>query len=142
MSNIHFSSKTGLWSTPLKFFEEIDREFNFNTDVCATPENAKCPMFFTEKQDGLQMAWLGVCWMNPPYGREISRWMEKAYLSAKSGMATVVCLVPARTDTLWWHGYAMRGEIRFIKGRLKFGDAIKVAPFPSALVIFRAREVD
>lgn len=133
--NVHFSSKTDLWETPLWFFEQLDAEFNFQTDVCAIPENAKCKKFFTPEMDGLSQTWRGVCWMNPPYGRDIGRWMKKAFESSRGG-ATVVCLVPARTDTAWWHEYAMKGEIRFHRGRLKFGGHTNAAPFPSAVVIF------
>jgi len=131
-----FSSKTDLWATPQSFFDDLDSEFGFELDVCALPSNAKCERYFTPADDGLSQTWSGVCWMNPPYGKEIGLWMRKAYLSSRQG-ATVVCLVPARTDTRWWHDYAMRGQIRFIKGRLKFGDAKANAPFPSAVVIFQ-----
>lgn len=119
-----------------EFFDDLDSEFGFELDVCALPSNAKCERYFTPADDGLSQTWSGVCWMNPPYGKEIGLWMRKAYLSSRQG-ATVVCLVPARTDTRWWHDYAMRGQIRFIKGRLKFGDAKANAPFPSAVVIFQ-----
>lgn len=134
-TDLHFSSKTDLWATPADFFDTINNEFNFTVDVCANSENAKCTTFFTIEDDGLKQKWKGVCWMNPPYGREIGRWMKKAYDSSLSG-ATVVCLVPARTDTAWWHDYAMKGEYRLIRGRLKFGGHKNSAPFPSALVIF------
>jgi len=127
-----------LHATPQDFFDELNLEFGFEVDVCAMPSNAKCETYYTPEQDGLNQHWEGVCWMNPPYGREIGKWMEKAYNSSLSG-ATVVCLVPSRTDTRWWHKHAMKGEIRFIKGRLKFGDAKNSAPFPSALVIFRGQ---
>ena len=131
------SSKTDLWETPQEFFDRLDAEFHFDLDVCALPENAKCKRYFTPTQDGLLQDWKGVCWMNPPYGRQIGRWMKKAYESSVHGGATVVCLVPARTDTAWWHNYAMRGEVRFIRGRLKFGGSKNSAPFPSAVVVFR-----
>ena len=134
--SVHFSSKTDLWGTPLETFKALNDEFKFKTDVCALPENAKCKKYFTPEQDGLRQKWRGKCWMNPPYGREIGHWMKKAYESSLEG-ALVVCLVPSRTDTKWWHEYAMKGEIRFIKGRLKFGDAKNSAPFPSAVVVFR-----
>lgn len=136
MHPVHFSSATDMWATPQEFFDDLNREFKFETDVCALPENAKCTRFFTPEDDGLVQNWRGVCWMNPPYGRTISQWMRKAYESSVSG-ATVVCLVPARTDTNWWHDYAMKGEVRFIKGRLKFGGSKNSAPFPNAVVIFR-----
>lgn len=135
---VHFSSKTSEWETPQDFFDLLNSEFHFELDVCAKPENAKCPRYFTPEEDGLKQKWTGVCWMNPPYGREIGRWVKKAYESAQEG-ATVVCLLPARTDTSWWHDYCMKGEIRFIRGRLKFGGAKHPAPFPSAVVIFRPK---
>ena len=134
--NIHFSSATHLWATPQDTFDALDAEFGFKTDVCALSENAKCGHFYSPEQDGLTQDWRGACWMNPPYGREIGKWMRKAYESSLSG-ATVVCLVPARTDTAWWHDYVMRGEVRFIRGRLKFGGSKNSAPFPSAVVVFR-----
>lgn len=133
---VHFSSTTDLWSTPQSFFDALNDEFGFTVDVCASPENAKCRRFFTAKDDGLAQVWEGFCWMNPPYGRTIGKWMEKAFLSAEQG-ATVVCLIPARTDTAWWHDYAAKGEVRFIRGRLKFGGHSNSAPFPSAVVIFK-----
>ena len=133
--NVHFSSKTDMWSTPQSFFTKYDEKYNFNLDVCASEDNAKCAKYFTETDDGLQQEWEGVCWMNPPYGREIIKWMKKAYESSLNG-ATVVCLVPARTDTTWWHEYAMKGTIEFIRGRLKFGNSKNSAPFPSAIVVF------
>jgi len=136
MNNIvHFSSKTDLWSTPQEFFDKYNAIYNFTLDVCATDDNAKCSTYFTKEQDGLSKKWTGVCWMNPPYGREIVKWMKKAYESSLQG-ATVVCLVPSRTDTQWWHNYAMKGNIEFIKGRLKFGNSNNSAPFPSAIITF------
>jgi len=131
-----YSSKTPEHATPQDFFDKLDAEFNFTLDPCATRENAKCEEYLTKADDGLQHRWWGVVFMNPPYGREIGKWMKKAYESSQEG-ATVVCLVPSRTDTRWWHDYAMKGEIRFIKGRLKFGGSKNSAPFPSAVVIFR-----
>lgn len=134
--NVHFSSATDLWATPQDFFDKLHAEFGFTLDVCATAENAKCRDYFTAEQDGLAQDWgYHACWMNPPYGRTIGQWMRKALESAKAG-ATVVCLVPARTDTAWWWDYAMKGEIRFIRGRLKFGGHETNAPFPSAVVVF------
>ncbi len=130
-----FTSATDMWATPQAFFDRYHKIHNFTLDVCATPTNAKCPRFFTEAEDALKQEWGGVCWMNPPYGRGIGDWMRKAYESSLSG-AKVVCLVPARTDTAWWHDYAVKGQIEFIRGRLKFGDAVNSAPFPSAVVIF------
>ena len=137
-SSVHFSSKTDDWYTPQDFYDEWDKKYDFTLDVCASKENAKCEKFFTKEQDGLSQKWEGVCWMNPPYGREIIHWMKKAYESSLQG-ATVVCLVPARTDTKWWHDYAMKGDITFIKGRLRFGGAKNSAPFPSAVVVFNGK---
>jgi phage N-6-adenine-methyltransferase len=132
-----FTSNTDVWATPQRFFDRLHQEFGFTLDPCALPDNAKCPSYFTPAQDGLSRPWRGTVWMNPPYGREIAKWMQKAYQSSQEG-ATVVCLVPARTDTAWWHRYAMRAsEIRLVRGRLKFGDGRNSAPFPSAVVIFR-----
>lgn len=134
--SVHFSSKTDMWATPQVTFDELAAEFGpFDVDVCASADNAKCARYFTRVDDGLSQSWSGRCWMNPPYGREIKAWMRKAFESCQSG-AFVVCLVPARTDTAWWHDYAMKGEIRFIRGRLKFGNAKNSAPFPSAVVVF------
>ena len=135
MSNVHFSSKTDLWATPQEFFDKYNALYGFNLDVCANQDNAKCSNFFSIEDNGLEQEWRGSCWMNPPYGREIIHWMRKAYESSLCG-ATVVCLVPARTDTKWWHEYAMKGDIEFIKGRLKFGGCKNPAPFPSMVVIF------
>ena len=130
-----FTSNTDMWATPLDFFIKLNEEFNFETDVCAIESNAKCKKFFTPEMNGLKQEWTGVCWMNPPYGRGIGEWIKKAYESSLNG-ATVVCLIPSRTDTKWWHDYCMKGEVRLVKGRLKFGDSKNSAPFPSAVVIF------
>ena len=133
--DVHFSSKTDQHATPQNFFDKYNEKYGFTVDVCADESNHKCPEYYTREQDGLSVEWKGICWMNPPYGREIGKWMKKAYESSLSG-ATVVCLVPSRTDTAWWHDYAMKGEIEFIRGRLKFGNAKNSAPFPSAVVVF------
>lgn len=134
--DIMFSSKTDLHETPQDFFDKLNEEFKFNLDVCATRENAKCTKYYTIEDNGLDQPWSGSIFMNPPYGRDIIKWMEKASKAAANG-ALVVCLVPARTDTKWWHTYALPHEVRFIKGRLKFGGAKNNAPFPSAVVIMR-----
>lgn len=136
MNPVHFSSESREWSTPQELFDEYNARFCFEIDVCAAPENAKCPRYFTKEDDGLAQEWRGVCWMNPPYGRGIGAWVRKAFETADRGKGTVVCLLPARTDTSWWHDYAMKGEIVFLRGRLKFGGAKNSAPFPSAIVIF------
>jgi phage N-6-adenine-methyltransferase len=129
------SSKTDQWATPQDLFDQLDAEFGFDLDVCASDDNAKCSRYFTEADDGLAQTWSGVCWMNPPYGEAIGKWVEKARESAEAG-ATVVCLVPARVDTAWWWDNCRYGEVRFLRGRLKFGDSDTSAPFPSAVVIF------
>lgn len=132
------SSNTNEWATPVKFFEELNKEFNFTLDPCATSENAKCKKFYTKKDDGLLKSWDNeIVFMNPPYGKEIIKWVEKAYNENLKG-ATIVCLLPARTDTRWFHNYIYnKHEIRFIKGRLKFNDSKQSAPFPSMLVIMK-----
>jgi phage N-6-adenine-methyltransferase len=110
-------------------------------DVCASSENAKCERFYTKDQDGLRQDWSNeVVWCNPPFQRQIGQWIRKAYEASQAG-ATAVCLVPARTDSPWFHEYALRGEIRFIRGRLKFGGAEKGAPFPSMIIVFRRRAI-
>lgn len=134
--SVHFSSKTAEWPTPQDFYDKLHSEFNFTLDPCCTEESAKCGRFYTEKDDGLSQDWSGErVFMNPPYGRTISKWMRKAWESSRAG-ALVVCLVPARTDTAWWHDYAIKGEVRFLRGRLKFGGHTNSAPFPNAVVIF------
>ena len=134
--DVFASSATCEWATPQELFDRLNAQYHFETDVCATAENAKCGKFYTKEQDGLKQEWRGVCWMNPPYGKEIGKWMEKAYTESRTAGATVVCLVPARTDTAWWHDYAMKGNITFLRGRLKFGGCKNSAPFPSAIVVF------
>ena len=138
-TDVMFSSKTDLWETPQDFFDDLDLGFHFDLDVCALPKNAKCGRYYTPEEDGLAQPWEGTCWLNPPYGREIGRWVKKAADSATGG-ATVVMLLPARTDTRWFHDYIYgKAEIRFVKGRLKFGGAKNSAPFPSMVVVFRPK---
>lgn len=137
---LHFSSKTNEWATPNELYSKLNKEFNFTLDPCSTHENAKCDRHYTINEDGLAQSWANeTVFMNPPYGREIGLWIEKAYNESQRG-ATVVCLIPARTDTKYWHDYIFgKAEIRFLKGRLKFGDSKNSAPFPSAVVIYRSR---
>lgn len=135
--NVHFSSETAEWAAPDKFFAELDSAFHFDLDACATPANAKCARFFTKEQDALTHRWTGTVWMNPPYGREIADFMKKAHEESLAG-STIVCLVPSRTDTDWWHRYAKRGQVIHLRGRLKSGGAKTSAPFPSDIVIFWA----
>jgi len=127
------------WETPENLFDELDQEFGFSLDVAATSENSKCNRYYDAELDGLSQSWQSeVCWCNPPYS-QIALWMQKAYEESLGG-AVVVCLIPARTDTSYWHDYATRGEIRFFRGRLKFSNSKNPAPFPSALVVFRNLE--
>jgi site-specific DNA-methyltransferase (adenine-specific) len=139
MNKVHFSSKSNEWTTPQNLYDKLDKEFNFTLDPCCTKESAKCDKFYTKEDDGLSKDWrYDRVFMNPPYGREISKWIEKAYKESLKG-AIVVCLIPARTDTRYWHDYIFtKAEVRFLKGRVKFGrNGIHgPAPFPSAVVIF------
>ena len=132
-----FSSTTDLWATPQDFFDELNEEFEFTLDPCATPDNAKCAKFFTKEQDGLKQDWSGErVFCNPPYGRVIGAWVKKCHDEAQKG-TLVVMLIPARTDTSYFHDYIYhKAEIRFIRGRLKFGGASQGAPFPSMVVIY------
>ena len=133
----HYSSKTPEWATPQEFFARLDARHNFTLDPCSTHANAKCSKHYTAVENGLAQSWQGErVFMNPPYGRVIGQWMKKAYEESQ-GSAFVVCLVPARTDTAWWHDYAIKGEVTFIRGRLKFGAGKNSAPFPSAVVTFK-----
>lgn len=134
-----FSSRTDEWSTPQNVFEELNKEFHFNLDPCATKDNAKCCKFFTKAQDGLKQNWQGHnVFCNPPYGREIKEWVRKAYEESLKPNTAVVMLIPARTDTSYFHDYIYgKAEIRFIRGRLKFGNAKNSAPFPSMIVVYK-----
>ena len=131
-----FSSKSNEWVTPHYVFKQLDREFKFTLDPCCTKDNKKCKKFYTKKENGLLQDWSKEnVFMNPPYGKEIKLWVQKAYEESLKG-ATVVCLIPARTDTVYWHDYCFKGQVRFIKGRLKFSGKGS-APFPSAVVTFK-----
>jgi site-specific DNA-methyltransferase (adenine-specific) len=134
-----FRSDSDEWPTDPQLFAQLNEEFNFDLDVCATHENAKCARHFTKEDNGLAQSWTGRVWCNPPYGKTIGLWIRKARESAESGEAEfVVCLVPSRTDTRWWHtDVAGAAEVRFFQGRLRFGDLKWSAPFASALLIFR-----
>lgn len=138
-TDLMFSSKKMDWTTPQDFYEELNDEFHFTLDPAASKENAKCRMFFTEEDDGLSKDWGGqVVFCNPPYGRALPKWIEKCYKESQKPNTTVVMLIPARTDTRAFHSYIYhKAEIRFIKGRLKFGDGANSAPFPSMVVIMR-----
>ena len=134
-----FSSKNEVWSTPQDFYDELNKEFNFTLDPCALEENAKCIQYFTPDDNGLTKNWEGnVVFCNPPYGRKISDWVEKCFNESKKKNTTVVMLIPSRTDTKYFHKfiYKKAKDIRFIKGRLKFGNSKNSAPFPSMIVVF------
>lgn len=135
-----FSSRTDEWETPQDFFDELNKEFNFDLDVCADDKNHKCDQYFTREQDGLKQSWDGhVVYCNPPYGREIGDWVAKCFREVYAvSCKCAVMLLPARTDTKWFHNYIYnKAEIRFIRGRLKFGGSKNSAPFPSMIVVFR-----
>lgn len=145
--SVHFSSKNQEWETPKELFNELDLEFQFTLDAAATKKNAKCGLFFSKKENGLKRSWLGEkVWLNPPYGRQIGHWVAKAAAEYTEGAVTVVMLVPARTDTAWWHDHIWNTAlhrpregrvVRLLRGRLKFGRSKNGAPFPSAIVIFK-----
>lgn len=135
-----FSSNLDGYETPQWLFDELNKEFNFTLDPCCTPQTAKCDKYYTKKENGLIQNWEGeVVFINPPYGREIPKWVKKGYEEYLKGVTTVF-LLPSRTDTRWFHDYATKGEIRFIKGRLRFKGAVggtsNDAPFPSIILIF------
>lgn len=136
-----FSSATDQWATPQDFFDKLNTEFNFTLDPCADAGNHKCDTYFTKEDDGLQQSWKGhTVFCNPPYGKAIKDWVKKSYEESQDKDTTVVMLLPARTDTAYFHDYIYeKAEIRFIRGRLKFGDSKNAAPFPSMVVIFRVR---
>ena len=137
---VRTSSKDMTWVTPQKWFEYLDLEFKFTLDPCCLHETAKCEKHYTPEEDGLSQSWAKErVFMNPPYGGELSKWMEKAYTECLINKALVVCLVPARVDVQWWARYASHGEVRFPIGRLKFSDGNNAAPFPVAIVIFRPK---
>lgn len=138
-TKVLFSSENEEWETPIDFYNELNKEFKFNLDPCALPNNAKCEKFFTPSDDGLSQNWEGyVAFCNPPYGRKIYDWVKKCYEESRKGNTQVVMLIPARTDTKYFHEfiYHKAKEIRFIRGRLKFGGAKNSAPFPSMIVVF------
>lgn len=138
-----FNSNTQEWETPLDFFMPLHKEFNFTLDVCATAENKKLPTFFSIADNGLIQSWQhNICWMNPPYGRDMVKWLIKAKNEADHFGVITVCLIPARTNTNWWHSICLKAsEIRFVKGRPKFGIAAHGFPSPLAIIIFRKETI-
>ena len=143
MDKVLFSSKKMDWETPQSFFDELNKEFNFNLDVCADDFNHKCEEYFTKEIDGLKQNWGGKrVFCNPPYGREIYEWVKKCNEESQKENTIIVLLIPSRTDTKYFHEFLYKKEnveLRFIKGRLKFGDGKNSAPFPSLLAIFRSK---
>lgn len=139
LNNGLFSSTTDQWATPQKFFDELNKEFNFDLDPCATKENAKCRKYFTEQENGLLQDWNGHrVFCNPPYGRAIAEWVRKCYYESRKPDTLVVMLIPARTDTSYFHDYIYhKAEIRFVRGRLHFNESPQGAPFPSMVVVYR-----
>lgn len=137
-TSLMFSSKTDLWATPQKFFDELNQEFKFTLDPCADDSNAKCKKYYTASDDGLLQDWQGeTVFCNPPYGRSLGLWVKKCFEESLKPDTKVVMLIPARPDTKYFHEYIYgKADIRFIKGRLKFGDSKNPAPFPSMVVIF------
>ncbi len=138
-TDLMFSSKSNEWSTPQHVFDGLNQEFGFTLDPASTDENAKCTFHFTEKENGLIQDWSGeVVFCNPPYGNALKDWVKKCHDEGNKENTTVVMLIPARTDTSYFHDYIYhKAEIRFIRGRLKFGDSKNSAPFPSMIVIYR-----
>jgi site-specific DNA-methyltransferase (adenine-specific) len=137
-SKVLFSSQSEDWATPQDFFYKLNASFQFQLDACASVENAKCSQFYTKDDDALAQSWHWAksVWMNPPYGRTIGSWMQKAYNESLKG-CIVVCLVHARTDTRWWHDWVKdKAQVWFDKGRLKFGGSKNSAPFPSAVIVY------
>lgn len=133
-----FSSKTDQWSTPQDFYDKLNNEFHFTLDPCSDEYNHKCEKYYTEKDDGLKQDWSGeTVFVNPPYGRAIKDWVHKSFDESQKDNTKVVMLIPARTDTKYFHKYIYhKAEIRFIEGRLKFGDSKNAAPFSSMVVVF------
>lgn len=136
--SVHFSSQTNEWSTPEEFFKRLHEKYRFTLDPSATKENAKCKKFYTAEDDGLSKSWGGeTVFCNPPYGRGLRKWVQKAYEESLKPGTIVVMLIPARTDTSYFHDYIQgKAHIVFIRGRLKFGDGKNSAPFPSMLAIY------
>lgn len=139
-TEVFFSNKTAEWETPQDLFDKLNQEFHFTLDPCADAQNHKCARYYTKEEDGLSQDWSReIVFCNPPYGREIEAWARKCFTEVYAGdCRCAVLLIPARTDTKWFHAYVYRkAEVRFIRGRLKFGGAKDNAPFPSMIVVFR-----
>lgn len=136
--SVMFSSNSNEWETPQHIFDSLNEEFKFTIDVAATSANTKCERFYSKEDDALNKDWAEeTVFMNPPYGREIGKWVKKAWLESHKHNITVVMLIPARTDTTYFQDFCLKGEVRYLRGRLKFSNSKNSAPFPSAIVIFR-----
>ena len=143
-TDLMFSSVDHTWETPPDLFAELNREFNFTLDPCCSHENHLCESYYTKEDDGLSRDWRGTAFVNPPYGRELAQWVRKCHAEAGRGITSVM-LIPARTDTRWFHDYIYnQAEVRFLRGRIKFGArgvaSTNSAPFPSMIVIFRGKK--
>lgn len=139
MNKVLFSSAKDDWETPQNFFNELDEEFHFDLDPCADNSNHKCDCYFTKEDNGLSKDWSGhTAFVNPPYGaKSLAQWIKKCAEESSKPNTKVVMLIPARTDTKAFHEYIYRkAEIRFVKGRLKFGGSKNSAPFPSMIIVF------
>jgi len=132
----NFKSENIVYSTPRKLFEVINQEFNFNLDVCALPENAKCQVYFSPEDDGLKQDWSGVCWMNPPFNKDLKKWVLKAAAESKKYNSIICCLIPVRSNTIWWKDVCESAEIRFIIGEVNFNDLERGLWLPMCLMIF------
>ena len=136
-----FESRKQEWTTPQDMWDQLNSEFHFSIDLAADGENTKCTSYYSKESDALRQEWNGVGWLNPPYGdgiSKLSKWVQKAFDETRKPGCTVVMLIPARTNTRWWHQYCMQAaEIRFINGRPKFGNAAHGLPQPLALIVFR-----
>lgn len=139
--DVLFSSKSEEWETPDYVFRALDRKYHFTLDPCSSDLNHKTDVYFTKEQNGLLQSWGGhVVFCNPPYGRDVGKWVQKAFYENRKGV-TVVLLLPARVDTKWFHEYIyLYHDVTFIRGRLKFGGSKNNAPFPSMIVEMRCNK--
>lgn len=136
-----FNAKSVEYETPDNIWHPLDKEFGFTLDVAATPGNAKCKKYYTAADDGLKQDWSGVCWMNPPYGRVMKTWVRKAHSEWKRGV-TVVALIPARTNTGWWHDCVQDiATVRFIRGEVAFKGFERGLWMPMCVVIWHNNKV-
>lgn len=140
-TELMFSSNDQTWATPQWFYNDLDKEFGFTLDPCASDMTAKCTKYYTELEDGLSKDWGGeVVFCNPPYGKQLSKWVKKCHEEGSKPHTTVVLLIPSRTDTKYFHEHIWNGaasEVRFLRGRLKFGEATNSAPFPSLIAVYK-----